>query len=191
MTRHTTFFKTAVLFFTLALLLLFAADATDTLLRERRERALFPLAQHASLEFDVPLSLVLAVLRVESDFDITAHSRAGAVGPMQLMPETFYYLRDQKQNEALPDTALYDAATNIRYGTYYLSYLAKKFDYDWDIVCAAYNAGEGRVLEWLESGEYTDDNGELIKIPIKETKAYVKKINDAIDTYTKLYPELT
>ena len=114
------------------------------------------------------------------------------MGLMQMMPSTFEWLTsDEHLDEALPKDALFDPEVNIRYGTYYLSYLAKKFDYDWTIVSAAYNAGEGRVLAWLESGEYTDDSGNLIKIPIKETRAYVKKINDAIDTYTKLYPELT
>ena len=185
MTRHTKIFKTAVLFLTLALLLLFAADATDTLLRERRERALFPLARHTSLEFDVPLSLVLAVLRVESDFDITAHSRAGAVGPMQLMPETFYYLRDQKQNEALADTALYDAATNIRYGTYYLSYLFSRFGEE-TAVLAAYNAGEGRVGEWLQNEELTKNN-RLIDIPFPETRAYVQRVQSARLSYLQKY----
>ena len=145
-----------------------------------------------SLEYGVPERIIFATIKTESSFDCNAVSSSGAMGLMQMMPTTFEWLTsDEHLDEALPKDALFDPEVSIRYGTYYLSYLAKKFDYDWNIVSAAYNAGEGRVLEWLESDEYTDENGNLIKIPKKETKAYVKKINDAIDTYTKLYPELT
>lgn len=145
-----------------------------------------------SLEYGVPERVIFATIKTESSFRSDAVSSAGAMGLMQMMPSTFEWLTsDEHLDESLPKDALFDPEVSIRYGTYYLSYLAKKFDYDWTVVSAAYNAGEGRVLAWLESGEYTDDNGDLIKIPIKETKAYVKKINDAIDTYTKLYPELT
>lgn len=145
-----------------------------------------------SLEYGVPERIIYATIKTESSFRSDAVSSSGAMGLMQMMPSTFEWLTsDEHLDEALPKDALFDPEVNIRYGTYYLSYLAKKFDYDWTIVSAAYNAGEGRVLAWLESGEYTDDSGNLIKIPIKETRAYVKKINDAIDTYTKLYPELT
>ena len=145
-----------------------------------------------SLEYGVPERIIFATIKTESSFDCNAVSSSGAMGLMQMMPTTFEWLTsDEHLDEALPKNALFDPEVSIRYGTYYLSYLAKKFDYDWNIVSAAYNAGEGRVLEWLESDEYTDENGNLIKIPKKETKAYVKKINDAIDTYTKLYPELT
>ena len=145
-----------------------------------------------SLEYGVPERIIYATIKTESSFRSDAVSSSGAMGLMQMMPSTFEWLTsDEHLDEALPKDALFDPEVNIRYGTYYLSYLAKKFDYDWTIVSAAYNAGESRVLAWLESDEYTDDSGNLIKIPIKETRAYVKKINDAIDTYTKLYPELT
>ena len=145
-----------------------------------------------SKEYNVPEDVIYATIKVESNFDPNAISSVGARGLMQIMPSTFEWLTgDEHLGEHLLPIMLFEPEVNIRYGTYYLSYLAKKFDYDWNIVSAAYNAGEGRVLEWLESDEYTDENGNLIKIPKKETKAYVKKINDAIDTYTKLYPELT
>jgi len=145
-----------------------------------------------SVEFGVPERVIFATIKTESSFKSDAVSSAGAMGLMQMMPSTFEWLTsDEHLDEALSTDALFEPEVSIRYGTYYLSYLAKKFDYDWSIVSAAYNAGEGRVAKWLENGEYTDENGKLKKIPIKETRSYVKKINDAIDTYTKLYPNLT
>ena len=52
---------------------------------------------------------------------------------------------------------------------------------------AAYNAGEGNVAEWLENDKYSDGKGNLVNIPFKETAHYVKKVNDNIEIYKKLY----
>ena len=145
-----------------------------------------------SVEYGVPERVIFATIKTESSFRSDAVSSAGAMGLMQMMPSTFEWLTsDEHLDEHLSTDSLFDPEVSIRYGTYYLSYLARKFDYDWTVVSAAYNAGEGRVANWLEDGKYTDSNGELIKIPIKETRSYVKKISDAIDTYSRLYPHLT
>ncbi len=144
----------------------------------------------ASREFDVPQYIIYATIKVESDFDPYAESSAGAVGLMQMMPSTFEWLTsDEHLAENLSRKKLEDPKTSIRYGTYYLSYLYRKFDYNWDTAFAAYNGGEGNVAEWLKNPEYSDLNGNLTKIPFKETRNYVKKINSAIETYQKLYPE--
>ena len=145
-----------------------------------------------SVEFGVPEKIIYATIKTESGFDTEAVSSADCVGLMQLSPTTFEWLTsDEHLDEALSFVALTDPEVNIRYGTYYLSYLAKKFDYNWDTVYAAYNGGEGRVASWLADSRYSDGNGGLEKIPIGETRAYVKKINKAIKIYTRLYPELT
>ena len=145
-----------------------------------------------SVEYGGPERVIFATIKTESSFRSDAVSSAGAMGLMQMMPSTFEWLTsDEHLDEHLSTDSLFDPEVSIRYGTYYLSYLARKFDYDWTVVSAAYNAGEGRVANWLEDGKYTDSNGELIKIPIKETRSYVKKISDAIDTYSRLYPHLT
>ena len=54
---------------------------------------------------------------------------------------------------------------------------------------AAYNAGPGRVSEWLEDNRYADGEGGLKKIPITETRRHVKKSMDAMDVYERLYGE--
>ena len=144
----------------------------------------------ASREFDVPEYIIYATIKVESDFDPMAMSSAGALGLMQIMPSTFEDLTsDEHLDENLSTRKLDDPKVNIRYGTYYLSYLYKKFDYNWDTAFAAYNGGETRVTAWLKDPDYSDLNGNLTNIPLKETKNYVKKINSAIEIYKKLYPE--
>lgn len=161
------------------------------------ERKLHPtdyseIISAASNEFDVPEYIIYATIKVESNFDPYANSSAGALGLMQMLPSTFEWLTGEEHlDEHLSTRALDDPEVSIRYGTYYLSYLYKKFDYNWDTAFAAYNAGEGNVLKWLSDKQYSDGEGNLINIPFKETENYVKKVNAQIEDYKKLYPENT
>ena len=141
-------------------------------------------------EFCIPEYIIYATIKVESGFDPDAISSAGARGLMQMMPKTFEWLTgDEHLGEHLDASKLFDPEVSIRYGTYYLRYLYRKFDYNWDCTFAAYNAGEGNVSKWLADENYSDGKGNLTGIPFEETKRYVRKINDAIDTYKKLYYE--
>ena len=145
----------------------------DLIATKRRERAVLPLVNAASAEFEVPVAMILAVIRTESDFRADALSRAGAMGLMQLMPDTFSWLCEQHLKEAHAPQQIDDPAINIRYGTYYLSYLYQQFG-SWRVALAAYNAGEGRVTEWLADPALAK-GGTLRRIPFPETAAYVKQ----------------
>lgn len=136
--------------------------------------------------YGVPEDVIYAVIRTESHFDSAAVSRAGAVGLMQLMPETFLWLTNDMLGEHLSEAVLYDPETNIRYGTYLLSRLYTRYG-DWETAAAAYNAGSGTVDEWLKDPSYTDQYGFLNRIPYKETASYVKKFSAARKTYQRLY----
>jgi soluble lytic murein transglycosylase len=139
-------------------------------------------------EYNVPETVILAVIKVESDFNAGAVSSVGAKGLMQMMPDTFEWLRSEEHlDERLHEDDLFEPEISIKYGTYYLSYLHKKFDRNWDTALAAYNGGEGNVAKWLKNPEYSDGNGNLTYIPFKETRNYVQKVNKAIDTYKNLY----
>ena len=137
-------------------------------------------------KYGVPETLVYAVIRTESDFESGAVSGAGAVGLMQLMPSTFKWLTDDILFEHMEVGMLYDPETNIRYGTFYLSYLYDRYA-DWDLVIAAYNGGPGNVDKWLEDDSYSDGEGGLKKIPFKETRQFHRRVNRAWDKYEKLY----
>lgn len=100
-------------------------------------------------------ALIKAVVRVESDFDISAVSSAGALGLMQLMPSTAADLR-------LADP--FDPEENIRGGVRYLRYLLNTFDNDLVLALAAYHAGVGNVLKY----------GRIP--PIEETQSYVERV---------------
>ena len=163
------------------------------------DKKLYPLdyseiVAEASEEFDIPQYVIYATIKVESDFEADAVSSAGAIGLMQMLPSTFEWLTGSEHlDENLSTKNLDDPEVSIRYGTYYLSYLYKKFDYNWNTTFAAYNGGEGNVAKWLDNPKYSDLQGNLTDFPKEfgETKNYVKKINRAIDSYKKLYPETT
>lgn len=139
-------------------------------------------------QYDVPEHLIYAVIRTESGFDSAAESTAGAVGLMQLMPETFEELTRDHLHEYLEDGMRYDPETSIRYGTYYLSRLYLQFG-RWDLALAAYNAGPGNVNKWLADPELADGEGGLEKIPVRETRKYVSRVQKAWDVYDTLYDQ--
>lgn len=177
--------RTAVFLLIVALSLALLADLAARILRERRVAAVLPAVQASAREFDVPAALVLAVIEAESDFHADARSAAGALGLMQLMPETFSYLGEAYFGEALPEGAIFDPTTNIRYGTYYLSYLFARFG-AWREALAAYNAGEGRVAAWLKDPRY-GDGVHLLHVPFGETAHYLTATEQAFRRYSEKY----
>lgn len=140
----------------------------------------------AATQYDVPTHLIYAVIKCESNFDASAESEAGAVGLMQILPDTFLWLTDDILYDHFQEGMLYDPETNVRYGTYYLSRLFVQFG-SWELALAAYNAGPTRVSEWLKDPALADGKGGLSEIPISETERYVKRVMDAKDTYDRLY----
>lgn len=165
--------------------LLLLTGAADRLARAVRRARVYDMAISAAAEFAVPPALVLAVVEAESNFKPKARSPAGAVGLMQLMPDTFYYLRDEVLFEHLSDEAILDPKTNLRYGTCYLRYLSRRFG-DWRVALAAYNAGEGRVAAWLQDPRYGDGKA-LLHIPFSETENYLAVTLKAYRRYDQKY----
>ena len=138
-------------------------------------------------EYSVPKELVFAVIKTESKFRSDAVSSAGAVGLMQVTPDTFTWLCEKKSDTADDPMLLYNPEVNIMYGTYYLDMLYSEFG-SWEVALAAYNAGPTNVRKWLENPEYAE-NGVLTHIPYKETREYVEKVMKAKEKYTELYFE--
>lgn len=143
--------------------------------------------ESSSREFGVDEDLIYAVIRTESGFRQEVESHAGAVGLMQLMPETFEWLQEDLDGKVTyPPERLKDAAVNIRYGTYFLSWLLERYG-NVDTACAAYNAGISNVDEWLSDSRYSSDGRTLRTIPYKETAQYVERVREALEMYRKIY----
>ena len=127
--------------------------------------------------------LTIAVIRAESGFRANAVCGAGAVGLMQLMPETAEYVRAM---HGYAKGELTDPAYNILLGSAYLSYLLGKYR-DIDTALAAYNAGEGRVSLWLRDEAYSQDGKTILSTPFPETNGYLKKVKKNFKIYRILY----
>ena len=138
-----------------------------------------------SAEYNIPEYIVYAVIKTESDFVRTAESSAGAVGLMQIMPSTFDWVMFRLGTEGDYDD-LYESDVNIMCGCYLLSFLYEDLGYSWDNAFAAYNAGRGRVQEWL-ADESISQNGVLVNIPSDGVKQYIEKINRIAEKYFELY----
>ncbi len=156
----------------------------DAFLRKTYPQKYAESVEKYTAEYDVPESVVYAVIKTESGFIPDAVSQKGAIGLMQITPDTFDWLCSKTGDEA-NSLLLYEPDTNIRYGTYFLSLLHNEYK-AWDTVYAAYNAGRGRVNSWLASEEY-NNNGRLKNIPYEETASYVKKVEKAQSVYARLY----
>ena len=132
--------------------------------------------------------LVYAVIKTESGFDPSAVSNVGARGLMQIMEDTFDWVKFRLGDEDSRYLDMYDPETNIRYGCWLVGYLYNEFG-NVDTAMAAYHAGRGQVNEWLADKEYSSDGVHLDVIPISDTAHYVSKIDRAMETYKKLYEE--
>ena len=157
------------------------------------EKQMYPIrygqyVEAYAAQYDLPPNLLYAVIKTESGFDSGVVSEDGAVGLMQLMPDTFRWLSDDVLHEYLPDGLRYDPETNVRYGACLLSRLYRVYG-NWDTTLAAYNAGSGRVDGWLKDPQYSSDGVHLTAIPFAETREYVKRVSSARSMYDTLYPQ--
>lgn len=131
---------------------------------------------------------VCAVIKTESGFDPQAVSRVGARGLMQIMPETGEWIAGKLGKEAYSQEDLFDPATNIEFGCWYLHFLQERFGGNMQLVTAGYNAGHNRVAGWLEDSGVSDGES-LTDIPFEETDRYVEKVEQAYQKYRALYPD--
>lgn len=130
---------------------------------------------------------VAAVIKTESNFQPTAESPKGALGLMQIMPETGRWIAEQVGAEEFEPEALNDVETNLMFGTWYLAYLNEEFGSQPILVLAAYNAGRGNVRTWLDEDRWTGEAGHLEQIPFPETRRFVRKVLLHYRIYNFLY----
>jgi soluble lytic murein transglycosylase len=131
--------------------------------------------------YDLDPALIAAVIYRESRFDPDAVSESGAVGLMQLLPDTAEGIAELTGGTAFRSDDLYEPELNVRYGAFYLRRLLTKYDGDLELALAAYHAGQGNVDEWRRSGG---------RIEFPETRAYVQDVLDLRETYRKAYGQL-
>lgn len=127
--------------------------------------------------YDLDPALLAAVIYRESKFDPDARSPSGAIGLMQLLPDTAKGIAIHTGGEEFVVEDLYDPEINVRYGAFYLRRLIRKYDDD-RLALAAYNAGQRNVDEWIEA-----DRG----IGFAETREYVDEVLELQGVYRRAY----
>jgi len=123
---------------------------------------------------NIPVQWSLAIARQESSFMTDAKSSAGALGVMQLMPATAKQVAAKIGVSYPNNRSLTSPDLNIRLGTNYLGQMLRKFDNNRILASAAYNAGPGRVNQWLNPNVPFDVWIEII--PFTETRNYVQNV---------------
>lgn len=158
-------------------------------------KKLFPtphldVIQRCARDNQIKVTMVYAVMKAESDFRSRVVSHKGAVGLMQITEPTGKWIASELGMSEFTADELTDPELNIRFGCWYLSYLMKRFNGNSELAIAAYNAGEGTVTRWLNSGQIEWDDSRIKSLPYKETEKYLVRVNRLYFVYKALYPEL-
>jgi soluble lytic murein transglycosylase len=150
----------------------------ELVVREARRQGLDPFA-------------VAGLIRQESLFNPTAVSPAGAIGLMQVMPGTAAGLARRAGISNFQPTMLRDPSVNLRVGTMYLADQMTRWGGRLSDVYGSYNAGPNRVVRWRQLPEHRDDEIYIERIPIAETRDYVKRVTLNGEIYRRLYGDPT
>jgi soluble lytic murein transglycosylase len=122
-------------------------------------------------------ALLAAVIYQESKFKADARSRSGAIGLMQLLPDTAKGIALHTGGTRFRVLDLYDPELNVRYGAWYLRHLIRKYGNE-KTALAAYNAGQDNVDRWRRAGR---------GIQFSETRAYVDRVEELKRIYRRAY----
>jgi soluble lytic murein transglycosylase len=164
----------------------------------------WPKVHHAVREITLPLrhddiirqqahekgldpALIAAVIYAESHFRDGQTSSAGALGLMQLTPQTARYIAHKSGGTAFVVDDLATPQVNIAYGAYYLRYLLRRYRDNEILALAAYNAGEGNVDRWITAARQRERDLTITAIPYAETRSYVTRVQDAEREYKRTY----
>lgn len=160
----------------------------------RTYRLIYPLLHSDELKAQaeaagVDQSVIAALIRQESIWEPEAKSRAGALGLMQVMPGTGREIARRLKVPRWSAEALFDPATNIRFGTHHLAGILRRFEGDLSRALAAYNAGASRVTSWNAPGGGRDPELFIERITFQETRDYVRIIERNLTLYRALYDQ--
>ena len=182
--------KRKVIFIILIIIVLLFAiyRLQDIVLRKLFPKEYSDVVYKYSEEYDVDPLLVFSIIKAESNFKRSVSSTSGAIGLMQLMPETAKEMINEIGDDYIVDEQLYNPEQNIKIGIRYYKFLYKKYE-NMELALTAYNAGIGNVDKWIKDGIINKDGSNIENIPYKETNNYVRKILRNYRIYKHLYKE--
>ena len=131
--------------------------------------------------------LVLSIIRQESAFNPASISSSGARGLMQLMPTTAQELLTKLKLPQEPASRLHDPQLSITLGTHYFAGLMQRYQGNVVLALTGYNAGPARAARWREQWSGVPMDEFIERIPLDETRNYVKLILRNLMIYERLY----
>jgi soluble lytic murein transglycosylase len=131
--------------------------------------------------------LIAAMIRVETNYKYHLESSKGALGIMQLMPDTANWIAQMMDMKNLTPEDLLKADINIHLGAWYMSWLTKHYNGNMLYAIAAYNAGQGNVNQWKNNNIWNGTEADIDHIPFGETRHYVQRVLYYYDKYQNLY----
>jgi soluble lytic murein transglycosylase len=143
--------------------------------------------KRATREFGAEWALVYAVMREESRYRPDAVSPVGARGLMQILPPTGEKIAEDLGVSDFDVGRLFQPETNIRFGSYYLRQLLRRFNGRWPLAIAAYNAGPEVVASWAEERGSASRDVFVDSIPYAETRRYLRRVLRSRWVYELLY----
>ncbi|OWZ83315.1 lytic transglycosylase domain-containing protein [Natranaerobius trueperi] len=144
---------------------------------------------HVSEKHDIDPYLLFSIIKVESKFDSKAVSNSGALGLMQIMPSTGAWAANEISIESFEYDDLLEHKTNLEIGAWYFDYLKNEFNDDLVKTLAAYNAGQGKVREWIETNVWDGTTEDIESIPYGETRSYIERVLLNYKRYEDIYSE--
>ena len=144
-----------------------------------------------SKKYEMDPLFVVAMILEESRFGAESVSWAGAMGLMQIMPQTGRELARQLKIRRFEKSILLNPSVNIQMGTKYMKFLMDRFQDNHALVAGAYNGGPGRMGRWMKEKGLADLDEFIEDIAIDETRRHIKKVIDSYYVYQKLYPSET
>ncbi|NLF97680.1 MAG: lytic transglycosylase domain-containing protein [Candidatus Riflebacteria bacterium] len=170
------------------------ADRSLDTLPEWVWKAMYPFAYETQVranakKFGIDPFWILSIMREESHFNPQTLSRSNAHSLMQILPSTGKWIAGKLGEKGYTQKKLWEVDLNIRYGSWYLKFLADMFKGDLYLASSAYNGGQGNVTRKVEQGPHANLPvlDRLDRIPLPETRDYYKKVMGSHWNYTRLY----
>ncbi|UJF31698.1 lytic transglycosylase domain-containing protein [Paenibacillus hexagrammi] len=157
-------------------------------------RKLYPIyyekeIRQSAAKHQIDPFLIAAIIRVETNYQHHLESSKGALGIMQLMPDTAGWIVESANLNTLTQEDLLKADVNIDLGSWYLNWLTKHYNGNLLYAIAAYNAGQGNVNQWKKNEVWDGTEEQIARIPFGETRHYVQRVLYYYKKYQALYTE--
>ncbi|MFS0723169.1 lytic transglycosylase domain-containing protein [Paenibacillus sp. 1P07SE] len=181
---------------TVVLLAVVVATVVLFIRSDRIEQMMYPIHYREDIRasasnYKVDPYLLAAIIRSETNYQTGRESSKGALGIMQIMPDTADWIIDQANFTSVTmDDIHHRADVSIEMGSWYIHSLSKQFDQNTIAAVAAYNAGPGNVKRWMSEQVWDGTLDQLSDVPFGETRHYVKRVFYYYEKYKSLYPTL-